>query len=236
MDNPQTFSESYFYHLDQLAKTIKYESRYVLPERYNLFVRKILHYISSKFSSVIPSKSILYRARINPIDFIKRHNESKPFPPEKMGTPPRSLSISGRINPEGIPYLYCSGEINTAGAELRPWKNSYLTIAEIRIEHDLNIVDLTIDEDDQDADWGLFIYDFQELFTKQWPPESKLNYLVTQFFSEHFKLDGFRGVKYKSDFNNGGNNFALFHKEDYSIVKTFVVEAYEVDYSFFAIK
>lgn len=223
----------YWWHLNQLANIIKHESRFVIPERYMTFVRTILQLIHDNFSSTLPSKSILYRARLNTIDLGNRENETIPFPPEQMGTPPPTLSTSGRINPEGIPYLYCAGELDTAGAELRPWKGSFLTIAEIQIEHNLHIVDLTIDCGDKDNALALFFYEFTDMFSKQWPPESKLNYLVTQFFSEHFKSDGFRGVKYKSDFNNGGNNYALFNNEDYIIKSTYVVETCELDYFFY---
>lgn len=223
----------YWWHLNQLANIIKHESRFVIPERYMTFVRTILQLIHDKFSSTLPSKSILYRARLNPIDLGNRENETIPFPPEQMGTPPPTLSTSGRINPEGIPFLYCAGELDTAGAELRPWKGAFFTIAEIQIEHNLHIVDLTIDCDDKDNALALFFYEFTDMFSKQWPPESKLNYLVTQFFSEHFKSDGFRGVKYKSDFNNGGNNYALFYNEDYIIKSTYVVETCELDYFFY---
>ena len=154
-----------------------------------------------------------------------------PFPPAEMGTPPQLLAISGRINPEGIPYLYCAGELDTAGAELRPWKGAYLTIAEVEIKKDIPIADLTLECIDEN--WKLFLYDFADMFSMQWPPELKLNYLVTQYFSEHFKAAGFRGIKYKSEFNVSGNNYALFYIDDYSIDKTYSVETSDISYFFY---
>ncbi len=70
------------------------------------------------------------------------------------------------------------------------------------------------------------------MFSMQWPPELKLNYLGTQYFSEHFKAVGFRGIKYKSEFNVGGNNYSLFYKDDYDIIKTYSVETSEISYFF----
>ena len=84
-----------------------------------------------------------------------------------------------------------------------------------------------------DDNWKLFFYDFADMFSMQWPPELKLNYLVTQYFSEHFKSAGFRGIKYKSEFNVGGNNYLLFCKDDYDIIKTYIVETSDISYFFY---
>lgn len=95
------------------------------------------------------------------------------------------------------------------------------------------IADLSAKCEDDDVHWINFFYDFADLFSIQWPPELKLNYLVTQFFSEHFKSAGFRGIKYKSEFNAGGSNYALFHKDDYDIVETYTAETTEISYFFY---
>ena len=60
-----------------------------------------------------------YRARLGSV------TETKPFPKEKMGTPPPEKSMAGgRANPPGIPFLYLANEENTAIAEVRPWKGA----------------------------------------------------------------------------------------------------------------
>jgi len=220
-----------WWRLIQLIDVIKYESRFIIQEPYKSFVDSIIQMVREQFKSIIPSDSKLYRARINKINFEKKEDEKKPFPPEEMGPPPQYLAISGRINPEGIPYLYCAGELNTAGAELRPWKGAYLTIGEVEIKRNITIADLTLEC--KDDSWKLFFYDFADMFSMQWPPELKLNYLVTQYFSEHFKSVGFRGIKYKSEFNVGGNNYSLFYKEDYDITKTYSVETSDISYFFY---
>ncbi len=215
----------------KLTNVIKHESRFVLQEPHKSFVNSITQMIRDQFTSVIPANSILYRARINTINFENRDNEKIPSPPEEMGPPDHHLAISGRINPEGIPYLYCAGELDTAGAELRPWKDAYLTIAEVTIKSDITLADLTLNC--KDDVWDMFFDDFAEMFSRQWPPELKLNYLVTQYFSEHLKAEGFRGIKYKSDFNDDGNNYSLFYKEDYDINKTYIVSTSVISYYFY---
>ena len=202
-----------------------------MQEPHKSFVDSVVKLICEHFGSIIPADTILYRARIDKINFAKREHETIPFPPSEMGPPPQFISTPGRINPEGIPYLYCAGELRTAGAELRPWKGAYLTIGEITIKEDITIADLTLECDVDN--WIRCFYDFADMFSMQWPPELKLNYLVTQFFSEQFKSAGFRGIRYKSEFNSGGNNYALFYKDDYDIVKTYTVMTSDISYFFY---
>ncbi|OGW20156.1 MAG: hypothetical protein A2X55_02475 [Nitrospirae bacterium GWB2_47_37] len=210
---------------------LKHESRFILQEPYKTFIDSIIKQVREQFTSMIPAGTILFRARINEINFKDRMKEQIPFPAENMGPPPHHLAKAGRINPEGIPYLYCAGDLDTAGAELRPWKGAHLTIGEVEINNDLPIADLTLDCNDET--WDLFFEEFAESFSIQWPPELKLNYLITQYFSEHFKAVGLRGIKYKSEFNIGGENYSLFYEEDYEIVKTYSVETSEISCIFY---
>ena len=221
----------YWWQFNKLIDAIKHESRFILQEPHNSLVNSVVQVVQEKFISKLPSNSKLFRARINQINFEKKASEIMTFPPEEMGSPPPQLALSGRINPEGIPYLYCAGDLDTAASELRPWKGAYLTIGEVEIKKDITIADLTLDCADDDL--NLFFDDFAAMFSIQWPPELKLNYLVTQYFSEHFKSVGIRGIKYKSEFNIGGDNYALFYMEDYEIVKTYSVEAIDISYCFY---
>jgi len=218
------------WYLHNLATIIKHESRFVLEEPYVSFVNDVVRIFRSHFLTIIPTGSKLYRARINKVNIGNRNDEKIPFSPDEMGPPPKSLAISGRVNPEGIPYLYCAKEPDTAGAELRPWKGAYLTIAEVEILRDIPIADLAMEC--KDEDWFLFFYEFSDLFSIQWPSELKLNYLVTQFFAEHFKSVGIRGVGYGSEFNAGGINYCLFYRDDFRIKRTYTVETSSVDFIF----
>jgi len=210
----------------ELVKILKYESRFVLSEPYKSYVELIVKNVNERFASIIPASSIFFRGRINDINLQDHEKETPPFPVEDMGPPPGQFAIPGRINPEGIPYLYCAGDIDTAGAELRPWKGALITIAEVKITKDIKIADLTMDCDD--PNWLFFYDEFSKSFSIQWPPDLKINYLPTQFFAEHFKASGLRGIKYKSEFNEGGDNYSLFFREDYEIVNTFNVEVMHI--------
>ncbi len=215
---------------DSFVNVLKHQSRFIIQEPYNSFVDSVVQKVRDDLTSIIPVNTTLFRARINAVDFQDREKEQKPFSREQMGPPPPQLTQPGRINPEGIPYLYCAGEKATAGAELRPWKGAHLTMAEIKTNHDIAIADLTMECKDQI--WDLFFDELSRSFSTQWPPELKLNYLITQYFSEHFKAVGLRGVKYRSEFNDGGNNYALFYGEDYNVVETYSMETISVDFIF----
>lgn len=218
---------------DSLTNFLKHKSRFIIQEPYKSFVDSVIKKVSEELTLVIPANTVLFRARINESNFVDREKEKTPFSIEEMGPPPTQLAKPGRINPEGIPYLYCAEDIDTAGAELRPWKGAHLTIAEVKINYDIAIADLTAEC--KDELWDLFFEELSRLFSTQWPPEFKLNYVITQFFSEHFKTIGLKGVKYRSEFNVGSNNnYALFYGEDYSIVKTYSVETMSVDFVFVA--
>jgi RES domain-containing protein len=219
------------YKLRALINEIKYRNRFVLRDPYKSFAEEIVKDVLDNYTSRIPKGTILYRARINGIDYEDNENELPHFPPEEMGPPPYDLARPGRANPEGIPYLYCAEDIDTAGSEVRPWKGAKLTIAELKTKRDIVVADLTLECKESKL---YFFHDtFSELFSIQWPQDLKVNYLPTQYFSEHFKVAGLSGVRYKSDFNEGGINYSLFHKDDYEITRTYGVEAIGVYFHFY---
>lgn len=217
---------------DSFARVLKHESRFVVQEPYRSLTESVVTKVMDQLTRIVPANTILYRARLNATSFEDRQKEKIPFSIEDMGPPPPTLAKAGRINPEGIPYLYCAGDEDTAGAELRPWKGAHLTIAHINITNDIPIADLTAEP--KDEVWDLFFDELSRSYSTQWPPELKLNYLVTQYFSEHFRAAGLRGVKYKSEFNSGGDNYALFYREDYMIIETRTVETIDVSFCFYA--
>ncbi|MDA8162594.1 MAG: RES family NAD+ phosphorylase [Desulfobacteraceae bacterium] len=232
IDNSDDFLNSL--RFQELIEVIKHKSRFIIQEPYKSFVDLIIQLIQQQFISTISVDTILYRARINRINFSNGDDENNPFAPEEMGPPPEYLTKSGRINPEGIPYLYCAGELDTAAAELRPWKGAKITIGEVKMKQAITIADLTLEC--RDKNQYLLFDEFSNIFSMQWPPELKLNYIVTQYFAEHFKSIGLRGIKYKSEFNIGGNNYSLFFTDDYEIFRTYVVEASDISYFFYKSK
>ncbi len=73
---------------------------------------------------------LLFRARIMPWE---RRFNAEPYPTTEMGAPPPHLARGGRLNPGGIRYLYLASDQETALAEVRPWVEATVTVAEFQL-------------------------------------------------------------------------------------------------------
>lgn len=155
---------------------------------------------------LIPHGSPFFRARIMPLS---KELDSDPLGPAEMGAPPPELSNAGRLNPEGIPYLYLADTADTALAEVRPWRNARVSVARFTTVTDLRIADLSemdeVEEDPLDpAHWAAFA------LSRPAHREDGLAYVSTQLLAENLKAIGFDGVMYDSSLNPAGHNLALF--------------------------
>lgn len=204
------------------------ESRYVLNERWQKFIKSIL-YTSSKREYILKADRILARARIGikadeAEDADGRFNYFEyPLPPDGMSAPPAKDAIAGRLNPDGISYLYVSSDEKTAIAEVRPWIHADISVGYFKILNDQRIVDLTKDQhqwvtfDDnltpeqlEESIWASINGTFSQPVS---PQDQPLHYVPTQYLAEVFKLHGFDGVGYRSSLNNSGFNIVLFNPE-----------------------
>lgn len=88
-----------WWRLQKISEIIKHESRFVTQEPYKSFVDSVVEKVREKLSTTISSGTILYRGRINKIDFERKEHDKDPFSASEMGPPPQHQAISGRINP-----------------------------------------------------------------------------------------------------------------------------------------
>jgi hypothetical protein len=66
----------------------------------------------------------------------------KERPYEASGMKPKpNWQIEGRANPPGIPCLYLATTRDTALSEIRPWIGATISVAELQIARNLNIID-----------------------------------------------------------------------------------------------
>jgi hypothetical protein len=140
-----------------------------------------------------------------------------PFKAERM-KPLREGAFEGRVNPKGIPYLYLADDQNTAMSEMRPPKDSTLTLAEFRTVRNLKIVDCCHDiiqpifnsdlavENAEAVVWGLISYSFSKPVERK---DNSADYAPTQVLGELFRRNGFDGIEFRSGLGKG-HNFALF--------------------------
>jgi hypothetical protein len=139
-----------------------------------------------------------------------------------MGAPPKGKAGAGRINPEGISYLYIADIHPTAIAEVRPWVGASVDVADMKITRNLSIVSLnmreTIEVDHKDIDklnknMGSMLISLilkNYYFSAPIHNDDKLAYLATQYISEMFKHKGADGIECESVLHKDGVNIALF--------------------------
>jgi hypothetical protein len=188
--------------------------------------------ICNTYKKVIKQGTKLYRGRIN--QFMNK----EPFPDDEMGKPGNSIITINRANPPGINYLYLSDDIDTVIAELRPNKNTYITIAEFEITKDTWVVELS----DRIPSPGIddTVFSFAILLGYEYSrsvntDKSLIEYVPTQYFSEYCKSRncGFDGIKYLSGVTNtyGGFNYALFRDSNVIIKRKEVRLITSIKYS-----
>lgn len=138
--------------------------------------------------------------------------------------PLRDRAREGRANPKGIPYLYLSNDKDTALAEVRPWLESLVSLAQFRTLRELTIVDCSTDQRPKrrmstaepfvivrPEEWDIAVwYDIGHGFsTPVTVDDDVASYAATQIIAEFFRSEGFDGVAYESALGTG-HNLALF--------------------------
>ncbi len=187
-----------------------------------------------------------YRARI-------QKSRGEAYPLTKMGAPPKHLTIQGRANPAGIPYLYLASDAKTAVAEVRPHTGEYATVAEVTVKSNLEILDLRnprfsvspflvhlspfdVDEESEITslreDINFLVELGKELTRPVLPHAAAIEYLPSQFLCEFIKKCGYHGVIYESSVGDGVN-LSLFNPEDVTFDKiyTYKITRVSVDIS-----
>lgn len=104
--------EALFY---QLSEQLSYKSRFSVPKELAEKIQAFLDHFASIGTVQKTPDDVFYRARIHSL------NQCAPFLAAEMGAPGRGRAGAGRINPEGMPFLYVSESVDTVIAEVRPW-------------------------------------------------------------------------------------------------------------------
>jgi hypothetical protein len=98
---------------------------------------------------VIPKGSVFWRARLGcdsvevtreETDITVVYPEDRPYGRDGMKPIP-NWQGEDRSNPRGIPALYLATTRDTALAEVRPWVGATISVAQLVIESELNVID-----------------------------------------------------------------------------------------------
>jgi len=135
----------------------------------------------------------------------------------------------GRANPRGIPYLYLATTRETALAEVRPWVGSRVSIAQFKINRNLNLIDCSrrhagfaflalIGDKNSSREDGIWASIDEAFATPVSREDEAGEYIPTQILAEMFNQAGFDGILYKSLLAEDGLNVALFRPSDADVV------------------
>lgn len=164
------------------------------------YVAEILERCGPRHTILRPRDGSFFRARIMPA------GARDPFPLDKMGAPPTVSARGGRLNPEGLSYLYLASDESTALAEVRPWMGAHVTIAEFQIATDLTVFDLRSGQLQQDR----LVNQICHAFARPTHQEDPLSHVATQYVAEVLKQATSHAVMYDSAMADGWNIMLFF--------------------------
>lgn len=225
------------------TESLKYENRFhqdigmiqrgrVAP-KINLQILKEL--LESESLCVSLEGQRLYRARIA---------KKIKFSPDEMGAPPAKLARAGRLNPEGISYLYLADSVETSLAEVRARAHDDVCIGRFGHSGRLRFVDFSkinvispFAGTSFDLDWfavnmkilNHIARDVEKTMRRQ---DSLLEYLPSQFIAEFIKSLGFDGIRFRSTLHNGGMNYVVFHEDVMTCDSVEMLHVNELDYRY----
>src|SRR5438874_5328391 len=116
----------------QFAEDVKQRTRYVYSRDVQTFLTAVME-TSKKRTHTLPESAVFWRAQRGytwRMENPGAETESEiqdAFGPERMVPKPEFIS-DGRVNPRGIPCLYLASTKQTAMAEVRPWRGSYISL------------------------------------------------------------------------------------------------------------
>lgn len=222
----KSIKNNYAYNLEALQRQIVETNYFVFEED----TKRVLSLFINKLRYEIKKGEVLYRARIG---FEKKANSIwgwgdewhySPYCGKDISAPSPKFSSGGRINREGVSFLYLSSKESTAIAEIRPHPGHHISVGSFISEMDSLIADFTkitlMDyyHSDKLLDQFFYLKSIDELFSLPVPPDQKYKYSLTQFLGDIIRSLGFEGVGFKSSISDG-HNYAFFNPNSFAYVK-----------------
>lgn len=202
--------------LSQIIKKLQTQNYFELEDS----IIKQLNKFVANASIVIKENEKFYRARIGYkskefkylADYMEGDYFYTPYSGNEISSPPPLKSQSGRLNRTGVSFLYCSTNMNTAIAEVRPHPGDRVSTGCFLTKEKLSIFNLAkeylLDYYKTDKlldEYFIYINSICGLFLKTIPPSEKENYSITQLIADSIRKIGFDGILFPSSVGNGEN-------------------------------
>lgn len=227
----------------EISDHLRHRGRFSLPQHLRLRIEQFVDRQIEHGTKIIEKDTVFYRARIADAGSNELFNLSG------MGAPPKGKAASGRINPEGIPYLYLADSPATAIAEVRPWKKAEISVGIFKTTRQVKVVSFnsgdqlssavtvdTIETPETLSEVNSVINGLvlkALYFSVPAHSNDKHAYLASQYISEAFKDRGVDGLEYKSVLHSDGVNTALFDVDAATCLEVsgYVIENVDYKYS-----
>lgn len=151
------------------------------------------------------------------------------------GAPPADITVSGRVNPERIRYLYLAEDPKTAVYEVRPTIGQFVSVATFSTKDKIKIYDLATEIKPQDVEKTENDYALLGVIQRRFSEPNTgdtLKYLPTQFLGEVIKQMGFDGVRFKSSLKNGGINVVVFDDKKCKAIQSDLIKIGDIELKF----
>jgi len=203
----------------QIARRLEKENYYEVQDRFE----KELAKLDASISTRLPEGTILFRARIGVGGrFIRDVGTWTPdivfqsYLGTEIGAPPPSKATPGRLNRDGVSFLYLSTDQPTAAAEVRPHPGHYVSIGAFRCLQDIRIADFgaidiaVFSSSDARLDSFHLGHTISREISLPITPEERHKYSVTQLLADIIRKQGYDGIRFPSSVASGAN-ICIFH-------------------------
>ena len=185
-------------YLEEFIAEIQFKNRN--PK--NIKALELLEDLATNPVRIISEGADLFRCRIiNDETKINKQQGFYGYGEQDSFIPPACFARDLRANYRYIPYLYCSNDPYTALVEVRPRMGAQISVATIRVNETLKLLDFTMLNPPSlmtESKRDLF-YDLSELYSKPVTVDDDIiDYIPTQYIAEYVKNLGYDGIVFMS--------------------------------------
>lgn len=180
--------------------------------------RKYLAKLGTDIDASLQAGTTLFRARIGVSQRFMRgfggwtaDTVFQPFTGAAIGAPPPAKATPGRLNRDGVSFLYLATDEATAAAEVRPHPGHRVSIGAFHSSRDIRLADFgAIDiADFASSDARLDIFHLGLTIGREISlpitPEDRHKYTVTQLLADIIRRQGYDGIRFPSSVASGSN-------------------------------
>ena len=197
----------------EVADRLKHENYFDIQDGFEKHLAKF----DTELATPLPAGSVLHRARQGVAKKYLRglgweaETLFQPYMGKEIGAPPPPKASAGRLNREGVSFLYLASDEKTAAAEIRPHPGHRVSIGAFRSIKDLRVIDFgRIDIGKFSAsDVRLDLFHLGHTISREISlpitPEERHRYSITQLLADIIRRRGFDGIRFPSSIASGVN-------------------------------